>query len=93
MTDHFCHVSIHGTRYRITIISDTIKCGGSETFEEADGFSVALYDWEGGGVETMGNSPACVCSQGSASFVALNAASDKRGEGNVWKSIYPSIRY
>jgi len=52
------------------------ECGGSATFEEAHGFSVAVYDWKGGGLETMGNSPTGLYRKGGTTFVAFNATAD-----------------
>ena len=60
------------------------ECGGSETFEEANGFSVAVYDWKGGGLEKMGNSPTGLYREGSTTFTAFNAIADGGSEENVW---------
>ena len=60
------------------------ECGGSETFEEAYGFSMAVYDWQGGSLETMGNSPTGFYYQGSTAFAAFNATADGGSEEGVW---------
>ena len=58
--------------------------GGSATFEEADGFSVAIYDWEGGSLAAMGNSPTGLYREGSTTFTSFNTSSHKRVKGIVW---------
>jgi hypothetical protein len=60
------------------------ECSGSATFEEADGFSVALYHWEGGSLEAMGNSPTRLYREGGTTFAAFNAATDGGSEEGVW---------